>query len=110
MRMASNFLRRPAQSREMPMFGRCRRLTLQRKSVSGRMRGPILTRDKRKPQGKHDEWVNQTAPSHSEEKEPSSTAIIAIGSWPSRRQVTLDVLLDQAPQKNGRKHSTTHRA
>src|SRR5262245_61631664 len=69
-----------------------------------------FTRDKRKPQGKHDELVNQTAPSHSEEKELSSTATTAIVSKPSCRQVTLDDLLDQAPQENGRKHSNTHRA
>jgi len=52
---------------------------------------------------------DQTAPSHSEEKELSLTATAAIAGEPSRRQITLDDLRDQSPQKSGRKPSTAHR-
>jgi hypothetical protein len=52
---------------------------------------------------------DQTAPSRAEEKESSLTATAAIGGEPSRCQITLDDLRDQAPQKSGRKLSDAHR-
>lgn len=52
---------------------------------------------------------DQTAPSHSEEKEPSLKAAAAGAGEPTRRQITLDDLRDQAPQKSGRKPSAAHR-
>ncbi len=51
-----------------------------------------------------------TVPSHEEETELSLTATAAIAGEPSRRQITLDDLWSQAPQKSGRKPSAAPRA
>jgi hypothetical protein len=52
---------------------------------------------------------DQTAPPPTEEAELSLTATAAIAGGPSRRQITLDALRDQAPQKSGRKPSAAPR-
>jgi len=52
---------------------------------------------------------DKTASSQAEEKESSLTATAAIAGEPSRRQITLDDLRDQAPQTNKRKPSAASR-
>lgn len=53
--MVSKFLRRSAQSCEMPAFRERRRFHLSKKRIGGPMGGLILTRDERRFQEKRDE-------------------------------------------------------